>query len=383
MEKISSINNVIDQAREFAAKEIRPFAKEFDMNERLPKEVIDKMAKKGYLAATFPKKYGGLELNPIDYGMLTEEIGKACCSTRTLLTVHTSLVGESIIRWGTENQKSQWLIPMAKGEKIGAFALTEPNVGSNAKGIETTYSRVNDKYVINGTKKWISFGAIADFFLVIASNKQEMTAFIVESNLPGVTIKPMNGLLASRASHIAQIEFNNVEVPINNLLGAEGAGFTYIASTALDHGRYSVAWAGIAIAQEALECMVSYSRTRTQFGNKICEFELIQGMIADAITNIHAARSLCMRAGELRGKKCDNAVIETTISKYFASKVAVKVTNDALQIHGGNGFSSEYPVERLYREAKVLEIIEGTSQIQQGIISRYGLRKYYKKDYSI
>lgn len=382
MDDILFQKNIIVEAREFAAKNIRPFAKEFDANEIFPRELINKMASRGYLAASFPKMYGGLELNPVNYGLLTEEIGKACCSARTLLTVHTSLVGEAIIRWGTEEQKNKWLVPMAKAEKIGAFALSEPNVGSDARNVETTYEKVGGKYIINGVKKWISFGDIADFFLVIASNGKKTTAFIIECDFKGVKVNPIKGLLAARASHIAQIEFNNVEVPEENVLGTEGAGFTYIVSTSLDYGRYSIAWGSVAIAQEALECMVSYSRKRNQFGKKIYEFQLVQGMIADAVTDIHAARALCIRAGELRMKKYDEAVIETTMAKYFASKVAMKVASDAVQIHGGNGFSREYPVERLYREAKVLEVIEGTSQIQQNIISQYGLREYYRQNYN-
>jgi alkylation response protein AidB-like acyl-CoA dehydrogenase len=265
---------------------------------------------------------------------------------------------------------------MATGTKIGAFALSEPDVGSNARGVQTTYQKSGNKYVINGIKKWISFGEIADFFLVIASNDTQITAFIVECEFEGIEIRPIKGMLACRASHIAEIEFNNVAVPAENVIGEIGTAFHYIVTHALDHGRYSIAWGGVAVAQEALEAMVSYATTRAQFGKKIYEFQLIRGMIGDAVTKTHAARALCLKAGEMRKKKDPYATTETTIAKYFSSKVAMEVALDSVQVHGGNGCCNSYAAERLFREAKVLEIIEGTSQIQQEIIAKYGLRKY-------
>jgi alkylation response protein AidB-like acyl-CoA dehydrogenase len=187
--------------------------------------------------------------------------------------------------------------------------------------------------------------------------------------------------LAGRAAHIAELTFKDVEVPAENLLAKEGSGFTYIVNTALDHGRYSIAWGGLALAQEAVEAMVSYSRKRKQFGKKIYSFQLIQGLIGDAITKTHAGRALCMRAGEMRRDNHPSAVIESTIAKYFTSKIAMEIATDAVQVHGGNGCCNSYPVERLFREAKILEIIEGTSQVQQEIIASYGLRQYYNPQY--
>lgn len=370
--------NIIEEATKFANSEIRPHATEFDANEAIPQDLIDKLALKGYLAATFPKKYGGLELDPVHYGLFTEEIGKACCSTRSLITVHTSLVGESILRWGTEDQKNKWIQLMAAGKVISAFGLTEPDIGTDARNIQTIYIKSGNKYIINGKKKWITFGDRADLFLIVARNDNEISTFLVERN-NGVKSNRISGLLASRAAYIAEIELENVEIPEENLLGKEGNGFTYVVNTALDHGRYSIAWSGVAIAQAALEEMVSYSRKRKQFGQKLHNFQFIQGMIGDAITKIHAARALCLKAGEMRMNMHQDAIMETTIAKYYSSKIAMDITIDAVQVHGGNGCCNKYPVERLFREAKILEIIEGTSQIQQEIISSYGLRKYYKK----
>ena len=368
----------IEEAKIFADRELRPCAGTFDATGILPRRLIQALAQRGYLAATFPVAYGGLGMDPITYGHFSEVIGKACCATRTLLTVHTSLVGESIVRWGNAAQKDKWLPQMASGEKIAAFALTEPDTGSDATSIQCTYKTCDNGYLLNGRKKWISFGDIADLFLVFAVEGDKKSAFVVERATPGVTTTPITGLLAGRATHIAEIDFLNVSVPAENILGKEGSGFPYIAYGALDHGRYSIAWAGVAIAQEALEAMVSYARKRVQFGKKIAEFQLIQGIIADATTQVRAARALCLSAGLKRQEKTQDAEIETNIAKYFSSKVAMKVATDAVQVFGGNGCCDKYPVERLFREAKVMEIIEGTSQIQQGLISEYALREYFK-----
>ncbi|MBU8567945.1 acyl-CoA dehydrogenase family protein [Virgibacillus pantothenticus] len=381
MQKSEYQEIVLQDVETFVKEEIRPLSSLIEESEELPKNLINKMAAKGYLGACLPKEYGGLELDPVYYGKFTELIGKACSATRTLVTVHTSLVGQTLLRWGTRKQKEKWLPKLISGEKIGAFALSEPDVGSDAKNVQTRYFRDGNKYIIRGLKKWISLGDIADLFIVIASNNGLITAFIVERDMIGVSTKPIKRMLAGRASHLAQVHFDDVIISEeSSILGREGGGFDYIVSTALDYGRYSIAWAGVALAQEALDAMVAYSRKREQFGKKIHQFQLIQGIIGDSVTKIHAARSLCLKAGEMRKNSDEEAGIETTIAKYFSSKVASQITAEAVQVHGGYGCSSLYPVERLFRESKVLEIIEGTSQIQQIIISNYGLRKYYNKD---
>lgn len=369
---------ILEEASTFADQEIRPRAKEFDHKGVLARDLIEKMAEKRYLLASLPQRYGGLGLDPIYYGLFTEEIGKACCSTRGLITVQSSLVGETLLKWGADEHRAELLPLMASGKKIGAFALTEPEVGTNAQGVKTTYVETGQGYVLNGKKKWASFGGIADFFIVIAKSKKQISAFIVEHNTKGVTIVPMQGLLAGRASHIAEIVLDDVLVPVSNIIGKPGGGYPYIVGTALDHGRYSIAWGGVAVAQACINAMVVYTRERRQFNKRICEFQLIQGIIGDAVTKTHAARALCIRAGHLRQERNREAVVETTIAKYFASKVAMEVATDAVQVHGGNGCIDSYPVERLFREAKLLEIIEGTSQIQQQMIAGYGLRKYFR-----
>lgn len=379
-EQNTGFDMIIKEAQRFAKEEISPFAGKFDEECAVSPEVIKKIANKGYLGALLPVEYGGLGLDPLYYGYLTEIIGKACPSTRALLTVHCSLVSATLLQWGTEEQKKRWLPKLAKGEKLAAFALTEPTVGTDAKEIRTSYERIGDHYILNGRKKWITYGHYADLFLAFAVQNGKVSAFIVERDCPGVQTVPMKGMMASRGAYVAEIHFDNVRVPMNNIVSKEGNGFSLVANFALDNGRYSIAWAGVALAQAACEAMITYSRKRSQFNKKIIHFQLIQGIIADAITGIHSARALCEKAAMLKKSRSEHAIIETTIAKYFSSQIAMKVTQDAIQVFGGNGCINRYPVERLFREAKTLEIIEGTSQILQEIIAMYGARKYYVAD---
>ncbi|MNC07495.1 Acyl-CoA dehydrogenase [compost metagenome] len=373
--------SILSKATEYAERVIRPRAGEFDRQEYLPREIIDGLASQGLLGAAIPEKYGGLGLDPLFYGSLTEIIGKACCSTRALLTVHTSLVGETLVKLGSSAQRERYLPEIANGTKLGCFALSESGAGSDASSVKTQYTKKENKFILNGKKKWITFGGIADIILVIAAEADTriITAFIVERTMPGVEVKPMSGLLGSRAAHVAEISFTDVEVPAENVLCNVGEGLSFVVNTALFYGRYSIAWAGVAIGQAALEEMVSYARTREQFGQKIGKFQLIQGLIGDAVTQVHAARALCIRAGELSIAGDHSAIMETNIAKYFTSIMARQVTSDAVQVFGGNGCWNEYPVERLFRESKILEIIEGTSQIQQLMIANYGMRKYRRR----
>ena len=269
---------------------------------------------------------------------------------------------------------------MSAGNKIGAFALSEPKIGSDAKHVITKYKKKNDAYIISGKKKWISFGGIADFFLVIAANEKEVSAFLVDGKSEGIIVEEMHGLLAGSGVHISEIDFNNVVVPSSKLLGGEGNGLNYIVSTALDHGRYSISWGGIAIAQAALEAMVAYAREREQFGEKIYKHDAIQQMIGKSTAKFHAARALCENLAVMRSENHPESIMETNIAKYITSKAAIEIANAALQVHGGNGCWNQFPVEKLFREARILEIIEGTSQVQEKLIAMFALRKYFVKD---
>jgi len=367
---------VVEEAADFARTVLAPRARENDEMGVFPRDVLSQMGERGYLGATLPQAYGGLGLDPVAYGLLVAEIEKGDCSASRLLTVHLALVAEAIHQCGSESQIRKWIPRIASGETICAFGLTEPEHGSDAAGIQTAYTAHGSEFRINGSKRWITFSGIADLFLVMARNGDAVSAFLVERESEGVTIEPQKGLMAGRACHICEVVFHDVVVGKEHLVGQAGQGFTYVANTALDHGRYSIAWGGVGLAEAALDAMVSYARTRKQFGQSIGSFQLIREMIAGAVTGVYAAKSLCWRAGEMRKSAAPEAIIETTIAKHFSAGVAFRIACDAVQVHGGNGCSSEYPVERYMREAKVLEIIEGTSQIQQMVISMHGLRRF-------
>ncbi|MDZ8085093.1 MAG: acyl-CoA dehydrogenase family protein [Nostoc sp. DedQUE12b] len=362
--------------RTFVNEEICPHASECDRNEFTPPEIIKKLAEHGFLGAILPEAFGGQAMDMITYGILNEEIGRGCSSVRSLLTVH-NMVAHALCKWGSKSQKEYWLPKLASGEIIAAFALSEPSVGSDAKSVETTATHAGDTYILNGQKKWITYGQIADVFLVFAKCEDKPTAFLVEKNSPGFSVKPMSGILGVRASMSAELQFNNCQIPQENLVGKLGFGFSYVAATALDYGRYSVAWGCVGITQACLEACIKYTSERKQFGVYLKEHQLIRQMITQMIANVKAARLLCYQAGYLKDINDPNSIIETSIAKYFASITATKVANDAVQIHGGNGCSSDYPVERYLRDSKIMEIIEGSTQIQEITIADSGYQEYF------
>ena len=361
--------------RSFVDAEIVPYANDYDHQEKTPPELFEKLARQGYLGATLPKEYGGQAMDMITYALLTEEIGRGCSSVRSLLTVHT-MGAQSIARWGSRAQKEYWLPKLASGEKIIAFGLTEPDVGSDAKSIATTATPDGDAYILDGHKKWITYGQVADLFLIFAQCEGKPSAFLVERDSPGFSISPIFGLLGTRASMLAELRMDACRIPAENLVGKKGLGFTYVANSALDHGRYSVACGCVGIAQACLEACIRYTSERQQFGTYLKNHQLIRQMISDMVTNTQAARLLCYQAGYLREIGDPRAIVETSIAKYFASTTAIKVANDAVQIHGANGCGSEYPVQRYLRDAKIMEIIEGSTQIQQITIAEYGYQEY-------
>jgi len=361
--------------RAFVDQEIIPCANRYDREEHTPPELIKKLAQKGYLGAVLPKANGGREMDAITYGILNEEIGRGCSSLRSLLTVH-NMVSQALLKWGNNSQKEYWLSQLASGETIAAFALSEPNVGSDAKSIETTATISGNSYVLNGQKKWITYGQIADVFLVFAQWEGKPSAFLVEKDSPGLSVVPIHGMLGTRASMLAELHFNNCLIPQENLVCRQGFGFSHVASSALDAGRYSVGWGCIGIAQACLEACIQYTSERKQFDLYLKDHQLIRQMISEAIANIKAARLLCYQAGYLKDTGDPKSIVETSIAKYFASTMATKVANDAVQIHGGNGCSSEYSVQRYLRDAKIMEIIEGSTQIQQITIAESGYQEY-------
>jgi glutaryl-CoA dehydrogenase (non-decarboxylating) len=340
-----------------------------DKQEQTPSSLITELADNGYLGAVLPGEYGGKQMDAITCGILYEEMGRGCSSLRSLLTVH-HMVCCTVQKWGSKLQKEYLLPRLASGSTIAAFGLSEPETGSDAKSIHTNAVLSGDSYILNGTKKWITYGQIADLFLIFAQCEGKPAAFLVERTRPGFSVQPISGMLGVRASMLAELQLKDCVIPKENLLCRIGLGISHVAATALDLGRFSVACGCVGIAQACLDASLEYTSRRRQFGSYLKDHQLIQQMITGMVTNIKAARLLCYHAGYLRDARDPRAIMETSIAKYFASTTASKVANDAVQIHGANGCSSDYPVQRYARDARIMEIIEGSTQIQQINIAR-------------
>ena len=361
-----------DTVRDFVDKEVSPAARENDLKERFPRELLQKMAPLGLLGGPIPVEYGGAGLDYISHAIITEEIGRGCSSLRTTLSVQISLVELTILKWGTEEQKKKYLSKLCKVEMLGCFGLTEPDAGSDAGNQSTTAVLKNNEWFINGTKIWISNGTVADIAIVFAqidkSKKHKgIAAFLIEKGTKGFTANKITGKLGLRSSDTGELVFADCRVSKENLLGQAGDGFK-IAMFALDNGRYSVATGSVGIIQGCLDACVKYAKQRQQFGKPIGSFQLIQEKIAKMAVDLDAARLLVYRAGHLKNKSIRNTT-ETSMAKLYASEAAVNAASEAIQIHGAYGYSNEYPLERYYRDAKVATIYEGTSEIQKLIIA--------------
>lgn len=359
--------------REFVDAEVAPLADRCDREARLPPELIARLARRGYLGALTPAEYGGRGMDMLTFGLLNEELGRGCTSARTLITVQNMAI-RAIHRWGSDPLKESWLRPLASGRKIAAFGLTEPEHGCDAGGIETTITPSGDDLVLDGHKRWISYGQIADVFLAFGQTEGKLCAVLVERDSPGLSIVPMPGILGDRAGMLAELRFEGCAVPAANLVGGVGFGLSAVGFTALGIGRYSIAWGCVGMAQACLDASLRYTRSRKQFGERLREHQLIKSMIADMAVEITAARALCYQAG-VQGEADDREAFELMLmAKYFASNVAVRVSGNAVQIHGANGYTRDYPVERFFRDAKITQMIEGSNEMLQLMISRYAYR---------
>ncbi|MEC1679082.1 acyl-CoA dehydrogenase family protein [Bacillus mojavensis] len=373
MENVSEQLSLKEKFTAFVDTHVAPNAANIDKKQHIPTDIIKNLAQEGYLGSMLPSQYGGMGLDMVTIGVLNEEVGRGCSSVRSLLTVH-GMVALAIYRWGTQKQRNYWLPKLAEGSVIGAFGLTEPQVGSDAKSIQTkAILDGNDYVLLNGVKKWITMGQIADVFLIFAMCEEGPAAFIVERNTPGVEVNQINSMLGVRGSMLGEIKFSHCRIPKENLIGRIGTGLSHIALSCLDYGRYTIAWGCVGLAQACLEHSLHYARTRKQFGSAIGENQLIQKMLTEMVVQVKAARLLCINAGELKDEGSPDSIMETWNAKYYASSMAVKVANDAVQIHGANGCSGDYPVERYFRDAKINEIIEGTSQMHEVMIANHAL----------
>lgn len=356
----------------FAHHEVQPLAAAIDEEERFPIETVVKMQKAGLMGIPFPEKYGGENGDTLGYILAVEELSKVCATTGVILSAHTSLCASPIYEFGTEEQKQKYLIPLAKGEKLGAFALTEPNAGTDASRQETIAVQDGTDYILNGSKIFITNAGYADIYIVMAmtdklQGTKGITAFILEKDMPGFSIGPKERKMGIRGSSTCELIFENVRVPQENILGKVGYGFK-IAMKTLDGGRIGIAAQAVGIAEGALDETIKYVKERKQFSRPIAGFQNTQFVVADLATKIDAAKLLLYRAAFNKDNRLPYST-EAAMAKLFASEVAMEVTTKAVQLHGGYGYTRDYPVERMMRDAKITEIYEGTSEVQKMVIS--------------
>jgi alkylation response protein AidB-like acyl-CoA dehydrogenase len=371
MSEAPSVRSELDAMRRafraFADEHIAPFAAEADRSGELPAQSLAALRDAGYVGANVPRDHGGLGLAPVPYGLLTGEIGRACSAARTLLTVH-GLVAETVMRWGGAALKAELLPAMAAGTALGAIALSEAQAGSDAAAIETLFIADGDGLRIEGTKAWTSFGRSADWILVFGQLEGKPTAAVVPAGTPGLSRSPVEEMVGARGAAMAHLRFDGCRIPRDCLVGRAGLGLSHVAATALDHGRYSVAWGAVGIIDSCLDQSIDYARSRSQFGAKLATQPLVRAQLTRMTAMARSARLLCLHAGGLRAERHPNALVETMIAKYVASQHAVAAANAAVRLHGARGLSREWPVERLLRDAKVTEIIEGSTELMELLI---------------
>ena len=363
--------------KEFAEKEVKPLAQEVDETEVFPRGTVEKMAKAGFLGIPVPKEYGGQGCDPLTYAMCVEELSKVCGTTGVIVSAHTSLCCDPIQTYGTEEQKQKYLVPLAKGEKLGAFGLTEPGAGTDAQGQQTKAALDGDEWVLNGSKIFITNGKEADVYVIFAvtsvvtdakgRSKKMISAFIVEKGTPGFTFGTKENKMGIRGSSTYELIFTDCRIPKENLLGQEGKGFG-IAMHTLDGGRIGIAAQALGLAEGALDRTIAYVKERKQFGRAIGAFQNTQFQLADMATKVQAAQYMVYRAAMAKATQ-KSYTVEAAMAKLYAAEVAMEVTTKAVQLHGGYGYIREYDVERMMRDAKITEIYEGTSEVQRMVIS--------------
>jgi len=370
------VETVFDRAsaRAFVDAYVAPYANEFERTGYIPEELIERMSAAGLWAPFLPPEMGGIGMDMVTLGEVHEEVGRGCSSVRSLLTVHT-MTAWTVQRWGNPEQRARWGNALARGEMLGAFCLSEPEAGSDAAAIRTTAVDSHGGWVINGVKKWITNGQRADVFLVFARTNGSIGAFLVPRRTFGVSVRPISEILGTRASMLAEVTFHDVAVGPNALLGPSGFAAGMVLTGTLDIGRYSVATGSVGIIQACLEACAAYTTQRTVGGSALRNLQLIQAKMSDMVTDVRAARMLCAEAGRLKDAGESSTIMATWVAKYFASTAAAVHASEAVQIHGANGCGPDYPVARYYRDAKVMEIIEGSNEVQRITIAGEAYRE--------
>ncbi len=363
-----------EQFSHFARQKVVHQAAIWEREEAIPHTMVEECAAAGYLGATIPQAYGGMGWGAVTYGLLNEAIGGASVSLTGLLNVHT-MVSQTLLKWGTEEQKQRWLPALAGGQVVGAFALTEPQAGSDIQAIATRYTRSHDDFLITGTKKWITFAAAADVFLIFGKLDGAPVAALVERDTPGLSVIPIQHMLGFKAAHLARLELRDCRIPGQNLIGKPGFALSYIAPYALDYGRVSVTLAALGLLRACLELCGRYSLEREAFGSCLIEHGTISAMIADMGVDLEAARLLCLEACIAKDNHLPDATEKIMIAKYFTCKAASCHASKAVQIMGAIGCNEQFPLARFYRDAKTMEIIEGSNQIHQFLLGKSFARR--------
>ncbi len=372
---------VRDMVREFAAREVAPHIREWDAKGEFHPEVLARMGELGLLGLPIPEEYGGAGMDYVSLALACAELEYVDTFMRVIMSVHVGLNSLALLQWANEEQKQRWLVPQARGEKIATFGLTEPNAGSDAGSIESTYVKDGDDYILNGAKMWISLAAVADHFLVFASGDRSkgtraITAFMLERGMEGFTTGTIKGKLGVRAGNTGELAFNNVRVPAFNRIGEEGEGFK-IAMSCIDQGRFTVGAGAIGLIKACLDASVKYANERQAFGGPIGNLQLVKQMIAKMVAGYECSYLLNMQAAELKNRGIRNTR-ETSLAKWYACDAAHQASDDAIQVHGSYGFSNEYPVERFWRNARGAVIYEGTREIHTLLQADYALG--YRQD---
>lgn len=364
----------LKEFRAFTDRHIAPHADTWHRTQRTPPEVIRLLADEGLLGIHVAREYGGQGCDAVTLGLLAGELGRGCSSVRSMLTVH-SMVAHAVARWGSRELKQEMLPRLARGERVAALAVSEPGAGSDAAAVTTRVERDGDAYVVTGHKKWITYGESAGVFLVVGRSAEGPTALLIDRDTPGLTTELIEDMIGIRASMTAHVRLDGCRVPAGRLLARPGLGVSHVVGAALDLGRYTVGWGCVGILDAALEASVDYAGRREQFGSLLKDHQLVRRLISDMYTQAHAARLMCLEAGRLRDERDPGALAATSTAKYFAATAAGRAATDAVQLHGANGCSSDYPVQRLLGDSRVMEIIEGSAQLHQVGLAEYAFQE--------
>jgi alkylation response protein AidB-like acyl-CoA dehydrogenase len=358
-----------EEFRSFIKTNVEPFAGEWDQKEEMPDGFISLLAKSGYLGSNIPEEYGGKGWDFVTFGLLNEAVGRGISSLTDLLTIQ-AMVSTTLLKWGTKAQKDKWLNPLAKGEIIGAFSLTEPDVGSAIQNLQTKINKRGDKYFLNGCKKWTSYGEKADLFLIFGKDEDKSVACLISKDTPGLTVTPIKNMMGFKAAHMAQLNFDNIEIPESDLVGKPGFALSHVAPIGLHYGRISTSCSALGLLRACFEESILYASSRKIGEKYIGDEGMIRSIIARMGTDLQASGLLCYSALKAEDERTPDVFEKVQMAKYFTSKAVVRAASDAIQIRGASGCHESAPVARYYRDAKIMEIIEGTTQIYEKILGK-------------